>query len=94
MAYTLSLIGGRWKPAILWQLVKNRNRYNELRKSIPDVTERILITQLRELERDGLIKRTVFAEVPLRVEYELTELGQSTETILNLLSDWGDANRN
>jgi DNA-binding HxlR family transcriptional regulator len=89
MAYTLSLIGGRWKPGILWRLVKGRLRYNELRKLLPDVSERMLVLQLRELEKDGLIRRIVYAEVPPRVEYELTEDGISMKQVLKNLSDWG-----
>ena len=93
MAYTLTAIGGRWKPAILFRLIHGKMRYSELRNSIPDVTERILVLQLRELEKDGLIKRIVYAEVPPRVEYELTEKGFSLKTVLQHLSDWGDKNR-
>lgn len=89
MAYTLSLIGGRWKPGILWRLITGKMRYNELRKALPDVSERILVLQLRELERDGLIKRIVYAEVPPRVEYQLTEVGLSMKPMLKAISDWG-----
>nr|WP_068887429.1 helix-turn-helix domain-containing protein [Pedobacter panaciterrae] len=94
MAYTLDLIGGRWKPTILWRLLDYGSlRYNKLRKSMPNVSERILILQLRELENDGLISRKIYPEVPPRVEYKLTELGWKLEPVLRLLSDWGDANR-
>src|SRR5689334_22697995 len=77
MSYTLTAIGGRWKPAILWRLIHGKMRYSDLRNSIPEVTDRMLVLQLRELEKDGLIKRIVYAEVPPRVEYELTEKGVS-----------------
>jgi DNA-binding HxlR family transcriptional regulator len=93
MAYTLTLIGGRWKPGILWRLVSGRRRYNELRKMLPDVSERMLVLQLRELEKDGLIRRIVYAEVPPRVEYELTEEGISMKQVLKNLSDWGIAHQ-
>jgi DNA-binding HxlR family transcriptional regulator len=94
MAYTLTVIGGRWKPAILWRLLRDgKMRYSELRNSIPEVTERILVLQLRELEKDGLVKRIVYAEVPPRVEYELTKKGSSLRTVLKNLSDWGEENR-
>lgn len=93
MAYTLSLIAGRWKPAILWQLLAEGKRYTELVKSIPGASERMLIAQLRELEKDGLIKRSVFAEVPVRITYELTDLGFSMKFLLQNLSDWGDQHR-
>lgn len=93
MAYTLDLIGGRWKPAILWALLGGKLRYSELKKNIPDVSERILVLQLRELEKDGLIKRLVYAEVPPRVEYELTNDGQSMRHMLQIISDWGTLHR-
>jgi DNA-binding HxlR family transcriptional regulator len=93
MSYTLTAIGGRWKPAILWRLYNGKMRYSELRDSIPNVTERMLVLQLREMEKDGLIKRIVYAEVPPRVEYEMTEKGNSLRPILRSLSDWGDKNR-
>ena len=92
-AYTLSLIDGRWKPNILWQLMQGKMRYNELKKSIPDVSERILTMQLRELENDGLVTRIIYAEVPPRVEYEMSEKGLSMKGLLQLISDWGDQNR-
>lgn len=89
MAFTLSLIGGRWKPSILYQLVGGKMRYSELRKQLPDVSERMLVLQLRELENDGLVRRLVYAEVPPRVEYELTEAGISLKPVLKSMSDWG-----
>ncbi|WP_207512991.1 winged helix-turn-helix transcriptional regulator [Longitalea luteola] len=93
MSYTLAAIGGRWKPAILWRLTHGKLRYSVLRDAIPQVTERMLVLQLRELEKDGLIKRIVYAEVPPRVEYELTAKGKSLTPILQNLSDWGEKNR-
>lgn len=89
MVYTLALIGGRWKPTILWRLLNGRMRYTELRKSIPEVSERMLVLQLRELEEHKLIRRIVHAEVPPRVEYELTKLGMSMKEMLDGMSDWG-----
>ena len=93
MAYTLDVIGGRWKPTILWSLLNGKLRYSELKKSIPDVSERILVHQLRELEKDGLINRLVYAEVPPRVEYELTKDGASLQPMLQIISEWGDLHR-
>jgi DNA-binding HxlR family transcriptional regulator len=93
-AYTLSLIGGRWKPSILWRLLDGKLRYNELKKSITGISERVLVLQLRELENDRLVKRVVYPEVPPRVEYELTPLGWSMEALLQHMSDWGSAHRN
>ncbi|RPE14227.1 transcriptional regulator [Chitinophaga lutea] len=94
MAYTLSVIGGRWKPTILFTLLNNgRMRYNELRRSINGISERMLVAQLRELEEDGLVKRIIYPEVPPRVEYELTPAGISTEPMLMCMSDWGNHQR-
>ncbi|SEW52530.1 winged helix-turn-helix transcriptional regulator [Chitinophaga arvensicola] len=91
--YTLSLIGGRWKPSILWRLLDGKMRYNELKKSITGISERVLVLQLRELENDNLVKRIVYPEVPPRVEYELTPLGWSMESMLQHISDWGNLHR-
>lgn len=93
MAYTLNVIGGRWKPAILYRLLTGAMRYSELRNVLPLITERVLVLQLRELEKDGLIEREVFPQVPPKVEYRLSALGQSLEPLLHALSDWGNANR-
>jgi DNA-binding HxlR family transcriptional regulator len=93
MSYTLTAIGGRWKPAIMFRLTRGKMRYSELRDSIPNVTERMLVLQLRELEKDGLVKRIVYAEVPPRVEYQLTDKGNSLRPILKSLSEWGIKNR-
>ena len=94
MAYTLNIIGGRWKPAILWLLLRNgKLRYSVIRKNLPDISERILVAHLRELEQDQLVTRIVHAEVPPRVEYELTPLGQSMKAMLKTISDWGEMHR-
>jgi DNA-binding HxlR family transcriptional regulator len=93
MAYALAVIGGRWKPAILFGLLSGRKRYNELFKSISGISERMLVAQLRELERDGLVKRTVYPEVPPKVEYSLTPLGLSTRSLLQNISQWGNRHR-
>ncbi len=93
MAYTVTLIGGRWKLSVLGRLVRGTLRYNEIRKSLPQVSERVLILQLRELENDGLIIRRVYPEVPPKTEYSLTPLGESLRPVLKMLSEWGAANR-
>ncbi|AMA48725.1 MULTISPECIES: winged helix-turn-helix transcriptional regulator [Flavobacterium] len=86
---TMNFIGGKWKAVILIHLF-NKKRYNELRKEIPMITERTLSLQLKELEEDGLISRTVFTnKAPLKVEYELTELGKTLIPLLNEISNWG-----
>ena len=88
----ISLIDGKWKCVILFQLGRGTLRFNEIRRRVPGVTQRMLTNQLRELEADGLIRRRVYAEVPPRVEYSLSLLGRSMEPVLAALKDWGDAN--
>ena len=86
---TLSVIGGRWKPILVCHLLEGRKRFGELRRLTPNATERMITLQLRELEADDVLSRHVFAEVPPRVEYELTDFGRSLEPILLLMQDWG-----
>ncbi|WP_341834619.1 helix-turn-helix domain-containing protein [Chitinophaga pollutisoli] len=93
MSHALSVIGGRWKPSILFSLTEGCKRYSELRKDIPGVSERMLVAQLRELEADGLVERTVYPEVPPKVEYALTALGRSTQPMLREISAWGAQHR-
>lgn len=88
---TLGVIGGRWKGVILyWLLKEGTQRFGQLRRLLPKVTPRMLTLQLRELEEDGLLKRTVFPEVPPHVEYELTAFGRSLEPVLHGMRDWGE----
>jgi DNA-binding HxlR family transcriptional regulator len=87
---TLELIGGKWKGIILFYLLEGRLRNSELKRQIGCVTQRMLTKQLRELEADGLVTRTVHAEVPPRVEYELTKEGKTLKPILNSLKKWGE----
>lgn len=89
---TLGLIDGKWKGVVLYHLLDGTLRFNEIRRKLPSVTPRMLTNQLRELEADGLISRTVFAEVPPRVEYNLTERGRTLRPVILALKDWGDAN--
>jgi DNA-binding HxlR family transcriptional regulator len=86
---TLDVIGGRWKGVILYHLLRGTLRFNALRRELPNVTQRMLTLQLRELERDGLVRRTVYAEVPPKVEYDLTEHGRSLEPLLHAMREWG-----
>ena len=88
----ISLIDGKWKCVILFQLLRGTLRFNEIRRRVPGVTQRMLTNQLRELEADGLIVRQVYAEVPPKVEYSLSPLGHSMEPVLVALKSWGDAN--
>jgi DNA-binding HxlR family transcriptional regulator len=90
---TLSVIEGHWKLPILFRLLDGTRRFGELRKHLPAATQRMLTLHLRELERDGLIHREVYREVPPKVEYSLTELGRSLEPLLRFMSEWGNANR-
>lgn len=86
----LQVIGGKWKPIILWHLRSGESRrFGELRRSMPNVTQKMLTQQLRELEADGLVLRTVHPQVPPRVEYTLTALGASVLPVLDQLSSWG-----
>ncbi|ANL31881.1 transcriptional regulator protein (plasmid) [Rhizobium phaseoli] len=88
----IGLIDGKWKSVVLFHLLSGTLRFNELRKHIANVTPRMLTNQLRELEDDGLIERKVYAQVPPKVEYSLSELGRSMEPILLALKYWGDTN--
>ena len=87
---TLSVIGGVWKPVLVFHLLNGKLRFNALCRAIPSATPRMMTLQLRELEADGIIKRTVFPEVPPKVEYELTELGLSLAPVLLNMRDWGE----
>lgn len=86
---TLSVIGGRWKPVLICRLIGGRKRFSELCRLAPNATERMITLQLRELEADGIISRHVFAEVPPRVEYQITELGRSLQPIIAAMQTWG-----
>ena len=86
---TLSVIGGRWKPVLICRLMSGRKRFSELCRLAPNATERMITLQLRELEADGVISRHVFAEVPPRVEYEITDLGRSLQPIIAGMQAWG-----
>jgi DNA-binding HxlR family transcriptional regulator len=87
----VALIDGKWKCVILFHLLEGTMRFNELRRRLPGVTARMLTNQLRELEQDGLITRTVYAQVPPKVEYDLSPLGRSLQPVLGALKQWGDA---
>ena len=86
---TLTLISDKWKVLILRDLLSGTKRFGELKKSLDSVSQKVLTTQLRQMEISGLLVRTVYPEVPPRVEYTLTELGYSLKPILDAMSDWG-----
>lgn len=93
MMYAVDLLAGRWKLIILYKLGKRTLRFGELKKIIPGITDRMLTLHLQELERDGLIDRTVYAEVPPRVEYRLTSSAQSLIPVWQQLERWGLAHK-
>ncbi len=85
----LDVIGGKWKPLILWHLQTERRRFGELRRLVQGISEKMLIQQLRELESDGIIHRKAYPEIPPRVEYSLTPFGVSLKEALTPLCQWG-----
>ena len=87
---TLDVVGGKYKFYIIWVLSHETKRFSELQKSIPQATNKMLIQQLRELESDGLINREVYAVVPPKVEYSLTELGISLLPVMSKMAEWGN----
>lgn len=91
---TLQLIGNRWKVLIMRDLLKGTMRFGELKKSVGSITQKVLTQNLREMEESGLLIRKVYAEVPPRVDYTLTELGYSLKPILNSMDEWGTAYKN
>lgn len=93
LTYAVCKMGGRWKLLILCKLEHGKLRFGEIKKLIPNVSERMLTLQLRELEKDGLVKRTVYAEVPLRVDYELSSISKDLIPIWLQLSNWGAKHR-
>jgi DNA-binding HxlR family transcriptional regulator len=88
----LTVIGGKWKVLIIWHLRESALRFGELKRQMPtSITQQMLTQQLRELEADGVVHREIFAQVPPRVEYSLTEFGRSLQPVLHAMSQWGEA---
>jgi DNA-binding HxlR family transcriptional regulator len=85
----LKVIGGRWKAVILYHLFDGPRRLSELKRRVPDISQKVLIQQLREMEEHGLVSREIFRQVPPRVDYSATPLGQSLEPVLLALCEWG-----
>lgn len=86
---TLQIIGGRWKVLIIRELLLGIRRFGELQRALPGVTQKMLTQQLREMEQDGIVHRKVYAEIPPKVEYSLTSLGESLQPILKAMHEWG-----
>lgn len=87
---TLEVIGGKWKCVILCHLTHGKKRTSELKRLMPNITQKMLTQQLRELEEDGVINRIIYQQIPPKVEYELSEYGKSLESILTALCNWGE----
>ncbi|QDU61093.1 putative HTH-type transcriptional regulator YybR [Planctomycetes bacterium Pan216] len=86
----LSVIGGRWKVHLLWYVLEGPVRFNQFRRKMPGISQKMLTQQLRELVRDGLVARKQFPEIPPRVEYSMTPLGRTLEPTLRSIHDWGN----
>ncbi|MFV9830490.1 transcriptional regulator HypR [Bacillus stercoris] len=91
--FTLDVIGGKWKGILLYHMIDGKKRFNEFRRICPNITQRMLTLQLRELEADGIVHREVYQQVPPKVEYSLTEFGRTLEPIVLQMKEWGESNR-
>jgi DNA-binding HxlR family transcriptional regulator len=85
----LNMISNKWKVEIVWHLLQGKQRFGELHRKVVGINQKVLTDNLRDMERDGLVTRTVYAEIPPRVEYELSPLGESMRDVLNAVGDWG-----
>jgi len=94
LVYCMSKIGGKWKPIVLYLISKKINRFGKLSRRIQGISKQMLTTQLRELEKDGIIERKIYPEIPPRVEYFLTTKGDSLMPIVYSMQKWGKENRN
>jgi DNA-binding HxlR family transcriptional regulator len=88
--FTLAMIGGRWKIPIIFHLLAGRRRFSELARSLTGVTQKMLTQQLREMERNGLVSRNIYPQVPPKVEYSLTEVGASLQPVVEAMCRWGE----
>lgn len=89
MDVTMNYIGGKWKTVVLWYLRKDKKRFSELRRLIPNITEKMLSLQLKDLEKDGIVKRKLYPEIPPKVEYSLTDFGKTLIPMLDEIAKWG-----
>jgi DNA-binding HxlR family transcriptional regulator len=92
VGYCMNLIGGKWKPVLIYMIRTDKNRYSLLLKNIPEISKQTLTNQLRELETDGIIDRIIFPEIPPRVEYKITPFGKSLFPIIDSMSQWAKKN--
>ena len=92
VTYTMSMIGGKWKPIILYLISKGANRFGILQRGIDGISKQMLTKQLREMEDDGILDRKIFAEIPPRVEYSISEKGKSLFPIIDAMRSWGELN--
>lgn len=92
VTYCMSVIGGKWKPIILFLISKGVNRFGILSRGIDGISKQMLTKQLRELEQDGILERKIFAEIPPRVEYYITDIGKSLMPIIDSMKHWGEVN--
>lgn len=89
VTHCINKIGGRWKVLILYNILKKSNRFSTLQRAMPDISKQMLVNQLRELEADKIIERIIYAEIPPRVEYKITDYGQSLMPVINVMQEWG-----
>ncbi len=92
VAYTMNIIGGKWKPSIIHMIRTDRNRYSLLLKNIPEISKQTLTNQLREMEMDGILERIIYPEIPPRVEYKITPYGSSLLPIIDSMYRWAKMN--
>ena len=89
VTHCMNKIGGKWKILIIYAVSRNCNRFSKLQKALPIISKQMLVNQLRELEEDNILERTIFPEIPPRVEYKITEYGQSLMPVIAVLQEWG-----
>jgi DNA-binding HxlR family transcriptional regulator len=89
VTHFLNRIGGKWKVLVIYAISKKCNRFSLLHRAIPDISKQMLVNQLRELEEDGILERNIYAEIPPRVEYKITNYGQSIMPVIGVIQEWG-----
>jgi DNA-binding HxlR family transcriptional regulator len=89
VTHCMNKIGGKWKILIIYAVYKNCNRFSKMQRALPLISKQMLVNQLRELEEDGILERIIYAEIPPRVEYKITEYGQSLMPVISVLQNWG-----